>query len=207
MNAIFTEHRLDAERSIWAGRLPVHLLFSREQFGDLWSIHPSQRHEIVIHGKKVPTPRWSQAYGADYYYSGTVNKAMPVPILLSPVLAWAQEAIEPSLNGLLLNWYDGQLGDYIGKHRDDVRHLLPNTPIVTVSYGEERIFRLRPWRGTGYRDFAASDGAVFVMPLETNETWTHEVPTFARYGGQRVSVTIRSFRRDGFSEVVQDTRT
>jgi alkylated DNA repair dioxygenase AlkB len=132
----------------------------------------------------VKTPRWQQAYGEDYYYSGHVNKALPIPPVMTPLLHWARAQIDPRLNGILLNWYDGKLSHYIGRHRDSTVKLYPGGPIVTISLGEERIFRLRPWRSQHTAqevDFTALDGTVFVMPFQTNAAWTHEVPAFRKW--------------------------
>ena len=63
---------------------------------------------------------------------------------LLPVLEWSRSEIHDGLNGVLLNWYDGTLGHYIGKHRDSTTNMVSGTPIVTVSLGEARVFRLRP---------------------------------------------------------------
>jgi alkylated DNA repair dioxygenase AlkB len=132
----------------------------------------------------------------DYHYTGRTNRALPVPPILERLLAWATEAIDPRLNGVLVNWYDGSLGHYIGRHRDSRVNLVPGAPIVTISFGEERIFRLRPWpntRGKQSVDFQARDGKVFVMPFETNLAWTHEVPASSKWKGRRISVTLRAF--------------
>lgn len=93
------------------------------------------------------------------------------------------------------DWYDGQLGHYIGKHRDSTKNMVHGAPIVTISSGEQRTFRLRPWKGAAgsQHDFPAADGTVFVMPYETNLAWTHEVPKSARCTGRRISVTLRAF--------------
>ena len=56
------------------------------------------------------------------------------------------DTVDDRLNGLLLNWYDGRLGHYIGKHRDSRVNMIHGAPIVTISLGEERSFRLAPWR-------------------------------------------------------------
>lgn len=157
---------------------------------NLWS---SKYHEIMIRGKLVPTPRWQQAYGRDYHYSGQDNRALPVPPLLQPLLDWSH-AIHPMLNGLLLNWYDGSFGHYIGKHRDSTKNLHSNAPIVTISFGEERIFRLRPHQATGMLNIRATDGKVFIMPYATNLAWTHEVTKSTCCKGRRISVTVRAFR-------------
>ena len=185
-------HRLDDAHSIFSTDLPDRLRLNRSQFEEVWNMHPVAYTEIMMHGKKVLTPRWQQAFGKDYLYSGQSNRALPVPPLLLPLLEWSQ-TIDPRLNGLLLNWYDGSKGHYIGKHRDSIANLVPDTPIVTISLGERRTFRLRPHGGTGMIDFESKDSKVFVMPLSTNRAWTHEIPKTARALGRRISVTVRSF--------------
>lgn len=59
-------------------------------------------------------------------------------------MAWAREADYEALNGLLLNWYDGRFGHHIGKHGDSRVGMIPGAPIVTISLGEERNWRLAP---------------------------------------------------------------
>lgn len=190
---IFRCHQLDPTHVLYEGVIPDDLIFMEEQFDEAWSLHPAEPLEIMIHGKLVKTPRWQQAYGRDYDYSGQINRALPVPPLLEPLMDWIQR-LDPRLNGLLLNWYDGRLGHYIGKHRDSTSNLVPDSSIVTVSFGESRIFRLRPFKGTQICDFDADNGTIFVMPLSTNRAWTHEIPKSTRYNRRRISVTARAFR-------------
>lgn len=189
----FDCHNIDEKCRFFTGRMPEELNISAATFNALWKMHPTEYHKISMMGRLVGTPRWQQAYGVDYYYTGRINRAQPVPSLLEPLLSWARETIEKGLNGLLLNWYEGSLGHYIGKHRDSVRNMTLGLPIVTVSYGEERVFRLRPLRGRGHKDFPARNGSVFIMPYETNQAWAHEVPHFSRFTGRRISVTLRGF--------------
>lgn len=193
MYADFTRRSLDADHDLWAGRLPEALRFDSDEFDALWRLHPTDYHEIQMRGRAVKTPRWQQAYGKDYHYTGRVNSALPAPPILAPLHQWCREVIDDRLNGLLLNWYDGRLGHYIGKHRDSTKGMLAGAPVVTVSYGEARTFRLRPWKERGFIDFEARDGTVFIMPYETNLSWTHEVPTSRHYEGRRISVTLRGF--------------
>ncbi|HZS05931.1 MAG TPA: alpha-ketoglutarate-dependent dioxygenase AlkB [Blastocatellia bacterium] len=184
---------LDDRSQFWTSSLPDRLLPDDDSFGELWDLHPPEFHEIRMHGRLVKTPRWQQAYGADYHYAGKVNRALPVPAQLEALHSWVRGNIDCRLNGLLLNWYDGRLGHYIGRHRDSIRGMLKGAPIITVSFGEARIFRLRPWKKAGRRDFMAEHGSVFVMPWETNLAWTHEVPHYRKYRGRRISVTLRAF--------------
>ncbi len=189
----FIRHELDDGCTFYVGTLPPDLRWPPEQFAQLWALHPEDYHEIRMPGGLVKTPRWQQAYGADYHYTGRTNQALPVPAILESLYAWTKATIDTRLNGILLNWYDAQLGHYIGKHRDSTKQMIEGAPIVTISLGEERVFRLRPWKGTGYRDFAANHETVFVMPYDTNLRWTHEVPHFEKYRARRISVTVRAF--------------
>ena len=192
----FECHQLGDGHTFYTGWLPAELVPSTEQFEALWKMHPGEYHEIMMHGRPVRTPRWQQAFGVDYHYTGNVNKALPVPPQLTPVLDWAKEHIHERLNGILLNWYDGSLGHYIGRHRDSTKNMVSGAPIVTISLGEERIFRLRPWPascGKQVVNFEARNGAVFKMPFETNLAWTHEVPASKQRTGRRISVTLRAF--------------
>lgn len=189
----FEVHALDDEHEFLVGELPAHLVPDEAGFEDLWSLHPHEYHEIHLMGRNVLTPRWQQPYGADYHYTGRVHRALPLPESLAALLTWSRTTIDERLNGALVIWYDADLGHYIGKHRDSTKHLVTGAPIVTISLGAERVFRLRPWRGRGFRDFPTSQGRVFVMPFATNLAWTHEVPRRRRDVGRRISVTFRAF--------------
>jgi alkylated DNA repair dioxygenase AlkB len=175
------------------GRLPEHLVWDQPTFDQAWALHPTDRHVVKIITPKI-TPRWQQAYGANYSYTGSQNNALPIPREFRPLLEWAQAYVDARLNGLLLNWYEGP-HDYIGDHHDSTKNLIPGTPIVTVSHGEERTFRLSRGKGAAKqtRDFPAPHGTLFVMPWETNRAWKHAVPKRSSYRGRRISVTLRAF--------------
>ncbi len=144
-------------------------------------------------GKMVNTPRWQQAYGANYRYTGSKNNVLPYTEEFQPFLTWVQENIDPRLNGLLVNWYDAHQKHYIGAHRDDTRDLHCGSPIVSIALGEARIFRMRPYKQKGKVDIAMPHASVIIIPWETNLKWPHEVPHFSRYRQRRVSLTFRSF--------------
>jgi len=184
---------LDESHAVHVGVLPERLVPDAEGFERLWSLHPDRFHEVMMHGRVVQTPRWQQAYEVDYVYSGRTNEALDVPELLEPLRDWCRETIEPRLNGILVNWYDAALDHAISRHRDSRRGLNEGAPIVTLSFGQMRVFRMRPWKGTGKVDIELENGAVLVLPYATNLAWTHEVPRLSRHQGRRVSVTLRAF--------------
>ena len=184
---------MDAERVLLRGALPSSIVPDDEGMAALWDEHPPDYHVIKMHGRLVETPRWQQAYGADYRYTGRVNRALPLSPRMRPFLAWARDELDLRLNGLLFNWYDPEYRHYIGKHRDSTKGMVEGAPIVTISLGGARILRMRPYRGSGFRDFAAEHGSVYVIPYATNLDWTHEVPHRAKDRGRRISVTLRAF--------------
>lgn len=168
-------------------------VLNKDDFEKLWNEHPEEFHEVIMLGKKVKTPRWQQSYGKNYEYTGSRNNALPITKIHEKYLEWCRAKVDSKLNGLLINWYDGRANHYIGKHRDSTKGLIKNTPIVTISHGEERVFRFRPFGGKGYRDFLVSSGDVLVIPWETNTRYTHEVPNFNKYNQRRISVTLRAY--------------
>jgi len=190
---IFKEVKLDSEHSLLFGNLPRELITNDSQFSELWSLHPSEYHDIEMYGKLTKTPRWQQAYGKDYKYSGSKNNALPIPLEINSYLSWVKENIENSANGVLINWYDGSLGHYIGKHQDNESDLSKGCVIISISFGQERLLRMRPYRKSGYRDFKILNGSVYVIPYSTNLKWQHEIPHFKKYEGKRISLTFRSF--------------
>src|SRR4051812_11899242 len=97
--------KLGCEHMLLEGILPQALALSSGQFETLWGSHPSTFPVIKMHGRLVKIPRWQQAYGVDYRFSGQVSKALPIPELLAPLLVWAKNEIDERLNGVLLNWY------------------------------------------------------------------------------------------------------
>ena len=191
----FEELRLNEEHVLYKRHYPAERMPTKEEFAALWTLHPPSFPTLTIHGRSVQAPRWQQAYGVDYVFSGQTNHAQPIPDLLLPYLRWCQEHIAPELNGLLLNWYDGAQGHYIGKHRDSNHQRVPNSHIVTLSLGEERTLRMRPWRQKGFTDFVAENGSIFVIPWNTNLAWTHEIPASRRTSRRRISLTFRAFER------------
>lgn len=193
-------HALDDTSFVQVGRLPDDLIPDAAGFDRLWAMHPDTFHLIKMHGKEVRTPRWQQAYGADYRYTGNTNRALAVPNELTSLHSDIREHIDPRLNGLLLNWYDAEHGHYIGKHRDSTINMVTGAPIVTISLGAERVFRIRRWKGdSSPHDIPTGNGTVILMPYEVNLAWTHAVPHNAKATGRRISITARAFETEQLS--------
>ena len=62
---------------------------------------------MVTFGQLTPVPRWSEAYGRSYYFSGTAQRAQQIPQILTPLLEWGRAHVDERYNGILVKWYDG----------------------------------------------------------------------------------------------------
>ncbi len=190
--SIFETLKLDDDCKIYISKRSIFNT-NHHEFIEIWNLHPKEFHTVKVYGNDLKTPRWTQAYEKNYRYAGTKSKALSIPNNLKTFLEWSKKNIDNSLNGVLVNWYDGNKKHHIGAHRDDTRDLNKNSFIVTISLGEERIFRMRPHKQKGFKDLTLQNGDVIIIPWSTNLKWTHEVPNFSKYKGKRISITLRTF--------------
>jgi hypothetical protein len=85
----FTKIPLDDNHNIYLSPVIDQFNWSYERFAALWETHPENYHTLKIHGKEVLTPRWQQAYGKNYRYTGSKNNALEMTELLEYSL-WAE---------------------------------------------------------------------------------------------------------------------
>ena len=90
----FSVRHLDEDCLFYSGQLPPDLALNDAEFSQLWELHPEEYHEIHMHGRLVKTPRWQQAYGKNYRYTGAKNNALPIPEILEVFLKWSQKEID-----------------------------------------------------------------------------------------------------------------
>jgi alkylated DNA repair dioxygenase AlkB len=184
--------RLDKDSYIEQGYLPDTLQYS---FNDLWALHPEDYGVIRIHGKEVHTPRWQQSYCRPYYYSGMMHDALPLPPAFQPFLDWANT--QGTFNQVLINWYaDGR--HYIGPHSDNEAQLVRDSTVLSISLGQERIFRVRRKSDNEIiKDINMPDKSYLMMCGKMQERYLHEVPKVTGAKGakmeRRINITFRMF--------------
>jgi len=154
------------------------------------------RPKVRLFGREIDSPRLAAWYGdpgARYTYSGLANEPMPWIEPLPEARRLAERLAGASFNGVLLNFYrDG--GDSMGWHSDDEPELDPRAPVVSLSLGAARRFRLRHRRLAERRlELELAPGSLLIMHPPLQREWRHAVPRQAG-AGVRINLTFRRIR-------------
>ena len=174
-------------------------VFSPEEsdllFEELLATSPWQHDEVILFGQKRILSRkvaWMGDEGFSYAYSGTSKSASP----WSPALLMIKERIEQQIshcfNSCLLNLYhDGSEG--MGWHSDDEKTLGRNPVIASVSFGAERIFKLKHRKSGEVVSVLLEDSSLLGMKGETQHHWVHTMPKTKKITTPRINLTFRTF--------------
>jgi alkylated DNA repair dioxygenase AlkB len=193
---------LTPDGASWLLYVPKWLPSTPEKLAEVNSDKPTERHKIKLFGHEVAIPRFQQAYGLSYQFSGAVSESKPFtePIeeLRKRVVGELRKHPLTSQGNLdfnmcLVNWYD--TGEhYISPHSDDEKQFVSGTVIAGLSWGASRQFVLTPKRAEyAKHTFQMNDGDLIVMGGTTQKTHKHGIPK-SRCQDQRVSFTFRVFQ-------------
>ncbi len=149
---------------------------------------------IKIFGKEVMQPRLMAWYGepdAVYTYSGTTFPAKPFTHILLQIMQDIEAYTNTKFNSVLANLYrNGQ--DSMGWHSDDEPELGHNPTIASVSFGEERVFKLRHRKDKTLKlDVPLPHGSLLVMSGAMQHHWQHSLPKSAIAMAPRINLTFR----------------
>lgn len=176
------------------------------QFTEIWEQHPATFKTIKMFGKDTVIPRYQQAYGNSYSYSGIVSDAIDVPDFIAQMESQLNQLIieyyRPGFNMCLCNWYEPH--HYIGAHSDDVRQLIPHSPIASLSWGCTRTFVLKPKVSKLRSDselhvmsVEVHSGDLLIMGGKCQTTHTHEILKTKKKDpaqSNRINFTFRCFK-------------
>ena len=155
----------------------------------------SEKPVIKLGGRTVVAPRHQFAVGDKdlaYRFSGSSVPARPWTIPFNRVRRQVEKLTGHRFNYILVNIYKNG-GEYIGPHSDDLRDQSPNVPIVSLSLGATRAFRLAPRiGGLDIKVIELSHGDLLIMGAQSQELYKHSVPKRTRVARERVSLTFRS---------------
>jgi len=175
------------------GRIPEHLA-TPEQFHMLMERQPETYDRIKLYGKEHPLPRKQQMYGHAYKFSNINLEATEPPEEMLVYQEYVNSLEYGEFGGFLMNWYlNGN--HYISKHKDSERGL--TGPIVSLSLGQTRVFRIRNDATGAKTDVEMPNGCVLIMGGDFQKELTHEVPKVAGAKGlgfgPRINMTFRQF--------------
>ena len=160
-----------------------------------------QQPQLKVFGQWHPTPRlvaFVGDEGVSYRYSAQRHQALPWPDVLCAVRRQLRLDFDLDFNSALLNYYrDGD--DSMGWHSDDEPELGAAPAIASLSLGDSRDFRFRPFpgrhqAGSPTHTVTLENGSLLLMLPPTQEFWQHSLPRRARRG-PRINITFRNICR------------
>lgn len=177
------------------GKLPAQLALD---FEDIWSLKPEQLGQVWMYGKLVTTPRWVKSFGKPYQFSGITHEADEVPVVLRPLLSWANSLNMGEFHQVLVNFYIGP-SHGISAHSDAEEALIEHSPIVSVSLGAQRVLRIRQKANRQIVcDIPMPDRSYLIMQGTMQRDYTHEVPKSTSKKlpqvDRRINITFRQFK-------------
>lgn len=187
-------HKLNDTSWIITGKIPITLRYS---FDELWSLHPENHDTVMMYGKEIPIPRYQSNYLRDYTFSGKSFPGKPLDPQFQPFLDWANSLGYGTFNGVLVNFYENK--HYIGPHRDGEQDLVDGSPIISLSLGGSRMFRVRKYSDkTKILDLEMHDRDYIVMCGRMQREYTHEIVKISGKKllgiGNRINITFRIFK-------------
>ncbi len=182
---------------IYQQQIPNEIKVDETVFERLWNLHPKERSWIKMAGKLIQAPRFQEAYGCDYWYSGVWHEARDIEDpYFKKLIVWVQKHSGLPYSSLLVNWYEnGQ--HYIGAHSDDEAQLVKNQSIYSFTFGQERTFRIDAKKGYPKErlDLSLKNNSMVIMGGEMQTYYKHSVPKRAvsTCPGRRINITLRLF--------------
>jgi len=152
-----------------------------------------ERPEIIIFGKKCKQQRNVGFFSNEsigYKYSKKMMDSKPLSKFMSELLHVINMVIGAEFNGILVNKYmDGN--DYISAHSDDETGV-DSVGVVLISYGSERIFRIRNKETKEIIcDELTTHYSILHMGDNFQKLYTHEIPIQKKIKEPRISFTFR----------------
>lgn len=152
-----------------------------------------ERPEIIIFGKKCKQQRNVGFFSNEsigYSYSKKMMESKPLSQSMSELLLVTNMIVGADFNGILVNKYmDGN--DYISAHSDDETGL-DSVGVISISYGSERIFRIRDKETKEIMcDELTTHCSILHMGGDFQKFYTHEIPIQKKIKEPRISFTFR----------------
>jgi len=155
--------------------------------------HLEEQPEIIVYGKKCKQHRNIGFFSDEsigYRYSKKLMHSKPMSPCMERLLNVINKTLDADFNGILVNKYMNG-NDYIGSHSDDESGL-DKVGVVSISYGAERIFRIRDKKTKKIIcNEVTTHCSVLHMGGDFQKIYTHEIPIQKKVKNSRISFTFR----------------
>lgn len=173
-------------------------LFSLEEsnrfFKSLLETISWQQDDITVFGKTYKQPRLTSLYANNnesYSYSNITMTPHLFTKDLLDIKTKVESVVDTTFTTCLLNLYrNGQ--DSNGWHADNEKELGKNPIIASVSFGAERLFKLKHRQDKSLKkDIVLQHGSLLLMQGGTQHQWLHQIPKTKKEVGKRINLTFR----------------
>lgn len=203
---------LDDNSWIKITELPYELKeYTRNNFEELFELHPEERGKIIIFDKDLEVKRWYKSYmktpcyqnkNKSYMYADSKEEIeAELPTKFQPIMDYLNENESIKYNQCIINWYkDGD--DYIAPHSDCEIGMIPNADISIVSInknGEKGLFRDFVIKSKHFSSeqkyhkitIKMRHGYVITMSGDMQKNYTHSIPVTFDDVSPRIGITFR----------------
>ena len=186
--------------------------YAIDNFYSMWSLHPKQKHKIIMYEKEIEVHRYSQSYlhtwtdlshinHSSYMYSGfdTSTNNIELPELFMPYYEFMKNT-DNKYNQVIANWY-GNKGDYIAMHSDCQRGMIDDAKISIVSLYpnlETNNFRFLRVKSKNTSDTIVDEiiirldhGSIITMCGTTQDEYRHGINKSTNNVCSRISLSFR----------------
>lgn len=153
-----------------------------------------QQDDITIFGKTHKQPRLTALYANNrntYSYSNITMQPLIFTRALQSIKTKVETKTKHMFTTCLCNLYrDGQ--DSNGWHADNEKELGQNPIIASVSFGAERLFKLKHRTDKSLKhDIVLQHGSLLLMQGTTQHYWLHQIPKTKKAVTERINLTFR----------------
>lgn len=190
---------------------------SCNDFNNMWSLHPEQKHKVIRFEKEIEVHRYSKSYlktptdlshlhKSSYMYSGydTSSNNDDLPEIFQPYYQFFQKE-NNKYNQMIANWYENEF-DYIAHHSDCQKEMIQDSKISILSLyphssdtNHFRYFQLKPKIRPKLNINSLADefnirldhGSIITMCGSTQQHFTHSIQPCEYPMSPRISLSFR----------------
>jgi alkylated DNA repair dioxygenase AlkB len=135
-------------------------------------------------------PSYQQAYGKDYIINNQKLISQPIPHDFFDIIKYYSNLYECDFNMMLINWYPNG-SYYIRPHSDNEKQIKHNSPIVSISYGETRIFVTENVHTNEKKSYLLENYDTIAMLGSFQSEYKHSILKQPEITKERINISLR----------------